>query len=515
MKKGIVIISFIILIIVTGFSENVLILHSYCPLYDWTRDVNKGLESVLLKSNYNIFIEYLYSRNSSSKEYKDSLIEVLSLRYEKTDIDAVIITDQYAFDLISNYRNKVAPEIPLFFLGAEFIRENSQDFENVYGIFGESNIDKNIDLVTSIYPGEKILITNNKDELGGNIIETVEKMKDEDGIDIVTINSDDFYKTIETILEYPSDTPIILGNLTMEKDKNLGQLREISQEFEESLENPIFTLWNNQIGYGAIGGYVTEGIEEGERLANKVLEYFKNPNIPKFERENYVYKFDYEKLQTFEISENQLPQNSIIINKPKNTVNQYLLWIIIIFVLFLILMTFYSMYHMLKMRREKKSIEDESYRDTLTRVYNRKKLESLKRLFNDKNIQKEIVTYVIDLDNLKPINDSFGHDVGDKFIIYAAEILNQAFDSGDYIFRVGGDEFYVVAFLELDDLKQNINFINSKIKKLINEKKLKLDKPFNLSFGYAVKRSYEPIEETIKRADETMYINKQKNKIND
>jgi len=169
---------------------------------------------------------------------------------------------------------------------------------------------------------------------------------------------------------------------------------------------------------------------------------------------------------------------------------------------------------MIKMRREKRTIENESFRDTLTRVYNRKKLETMKKYFNEKNIQKEIVTYVVDLDNLKPINDSFGHDVGDKFIIYTAEILREAFDSDDYIFRMGGDEFFVVAFLELDELKQSISYINSKINNLINEKRIELDKPFNLSFGYAVKRSYESIDETFKRADESMYINKQQNKIN-
>ena len=514
MKKWILIFLFIIMVIVTIFSKNILILHSYCPLYDWTRDVNKGIENVLLKSDHNIFIEYLYSRNSFTDEYKENLIEVLSLRYEKTEIDAVITTDQYAFDLMTSYRSEIAPEIPLFFLGAEFIRNNSQDFDNIYGLFGESNVDNNLELVNSIYPGEKIIITNNKDEFGEDINETVQKMEIDNNMDIVTVNSDDFYNAIEIILEYPSETPIILGNLTMAKDKYLGQLKEISQEFEKSLKNPIFTLWNNQIGYGAIGGYVTDGIEEGERISKKVLSYFENTNIQKFEREKYIYKFDYEKLQSFDISMEQLPENSKIINKPEEIINKYLLWIIIIFVLFLTLITFYSMYHMIKMRREKRTIENESFRDTLTRVYNRKKLETMKKYFNEKNIQKEIVTYVVDLDNLKPINDSFGHDVGDKFIIYTAEILREAFDSDDYIFRMGGDEFFVVAFLELDELKQSISYINSKINNLINEKRIELDKPFNLSFGYAVKRSYESIDETFKRADESMYINKQQNKIN-
>jgi diguanylate cyclase (GGDEF)-like protein len=134
-------------------------------------------------------------------------------------------------------------------------------------------------------------------------------------------------------------------------------------------------------------------------------------------------------------------------------------------------------------------------------------------MFNDKTVQKELVTYVVDLDNLKPINDSFGHDVGDKFIIYTSEILKEVFGNNSYIFRMGGDEFYVVTFLELSNLKEEIKNFNKNIDKLIQKKRRDIDKPFNLSYGYAVRRSYENIDQTFKRADESMYKNKQKNKI--
>ena len=514
MYKKLLIFLFLLIISINVFSKNILILHSYCPLYDWTKDVNKGLENILMDSNHNILIEYLYSRNNFSEEYKKDLIEVLSLRYENYEIDAVVTTDQNAFDLITQYKNNFLKNVPVFFLGAEFIRNdeiNSQ--RNIYGIFGKSNIEENIKLVDSIYPKKKILITNNTDEFGDEIASKAQELKNSMNLEIINISSEDFYDIINEITEYPSDTPVLLGNLTLTKEKSLGQLKEISEEFQKALKNPIFTLWNNQIGYGAIGGYVTDGTKEGEKLAKKVLNFFENPNIQKYDNEDYFYKFDYKRLEAYDISLEQLPENSVIINKPKKEINEIFFWIIIVFTLFLLLVTLYSIYNMLKMKREKKSIETESFKDTLTNVYNRKKLESIKGMFDDKTVKKELVAYVVDLDNLKPINDSFGHDVGDKFIIYTSEILKEVFGNNSYIFRMGGDEFYVVSYLELTNLKEDIKNLNAQIDRLIQKKRREIDKPFNLSYGYAVRRSYENIDQTFKRADESMYKNKQKNKI--
>jgi len=56
---------------------------------------------------------------------------------------------------------------------------------------------------------------------------------------------------------------------------------------------------------------------------------------------------------------------------------------------------------------------------------------------------------IVDVDNFKGINDTYGHEVGDKILKKVAGILSSAFRSGDYVFRIGGDEF-VVLMLKMD-----------------------------------------------------------------
>lgn len=85
--------------------------------------------------------------------------------------------------------------------------------------------------------------------------------------------------------------------------------------------------------------------------------------------------------------------------------------------------------------------------DELTKLLNRRGLMELGQETIDLSIKCEKTGLVIfgDMDNLKKINDNYGHDVGDKAIIATANILTKAFRSSDIVARLGGDEFAIVA----------------------------------------------------------------------
>lgn len=114
---------------------------------------------------------------------------------------------------------------------------------------------------------------------------------------------------------------------------------------------------------------------------------------------------------------------------------------------------------------------------------------------------------VIDVNGLKLTNDAFGHEMGDRLLKIAAEIMKQVCRADDIIGRVGGDEFLIL--LPKTDEKQA-----EKIKIKINEacSKMKLDSVIvSLAIGYAVKNSTDQdIESIEKSADNIMYKNKMK-----
>lgn len=95
----------------------------------------------------------------------------------------------------------------------------------------------------------------------------------------------------------------------------------------------------------------------------------------------------------------------------------------------------------------------DSERDTLTGLYNRKKLEQklgelLASRLHGRNRKRDQDTAdylaVIDLDHFKRINDSHGHLIGDEVLLVFAGLVRNALRDGDWVFRYGGEEFVVL-----------------------------------------------------------------------
>ena len=113
-----------------------------------------------------------------------------------------------------------------------------------------------------------------------------------------------------------------------------------------------------------------------------------------------------------------------------------------------------------------------------------------------------------DLDDLKLINDKFGHDAGDKAIKAAAKVLGlHAFRKEDVVARIGGDEFIII--LPSVDLNENqtiVDRLNTSIEQF-NTNKIDDDlyRPIGMSIGFAVVYQDGSLEEGYKQADAAMY----------
>jgi len=164
---------------------------------------------------------------------------------------------------------------------------------------------------------------------------------------------------------------------------------------------------------------------------------------------------------------------------------------------------------------KRKAMEEElralSLTDELTGLYNRRGFIALAeqcfRLANRMNM-KVPVGYA-DLDGLKAINDSFGHQEGDKALIEAADAFRESFRDSDIIARLGGDEFVVVPIANngagieaaLDRLQKNIALRNQQEGRLYT---------LSVSIGVTYYDPQNPcsIDEILDRGDKMMYKQK-------
>ena len=155
-----------------------------------------------------------------------------------------------------------------------------------------------------------------------------------------------------------------------------------------------------------------------------------------------------------------------------------------------------------------------SITDQLTGINNRRGfLDSVQSYVNSSyNEGKRAMIVFADMDNLKQVNDIYGHKNGDFAIKSIANILKKSFDDDDIIGRIGGDEFVAFAFLDDAERPQVIRNSISTLSKELNDT---CGKPYYIDISLGVYTfTCTPsisIEEILYNADEALYENK-KNK---
>jgi diguanylate cyclase (GGDEF)-like protein/PAS domain S-box-containing protein len=159
-----------------------------------------------------------------------------------------------------------------------------------------------------------------------------------------------------------------------------------------------------------------------------------------------------------------------------------------------------------------------SITDDLTGLYNRRGFFSLaeQQLKIAARNKRGVFLLYADIDDLKTVNDKFGHLVGDQLIVRTANILKRAFRNSDIIARMGGDEFVIFAVdANAEKLDTIFARLHDTIDQMNNENAEKY--PISLTLGKAHYNPAAPcsIEELLHMADASMYklkINKKRGK---
>jgi diguanylate cyclase len=145
-----------------------------------------------------------------------------------------------------------------------------------------------------------------------------------------------------------------------------------------------------------------------------------------------------------------------------------------------------------------------SLHDHLTNLYNRRYFETeLVRLDVKRNLPIGII--MADVNGLKLINDSFGHDIGDQLLIKAGSVIKSQLREDEIFARVGGDEF---AILLTNTNEDTIKKIIKRICEAMPKEKV-ANIPLSISFGYDLKKKDSQVMvDVLKKAEDNMYRSK-------
>ena len=161
--------------------------------------------------------------------------------------------------------------------------------------------------------------------------------------------------------------------------------------------------------------------------------------------------------------------------------------------------------------KKRLQIEKERDVDTLTGLYNRRGLDArISKLFEHPKTLGHSVIVMVDADGLKGINDTYGHDKGDIYLINIAKTLSSVGAKEHLVARQGGDEFVLFLYGYEDEkmLLEDINKLEGMQSGITAEIGEDLVVNVRFSMGYSILDGENDFQELLKEADEKMYQNK-------
>lgn len=143
--------------------------------------------------------------------------------------------------------------------------------------------------------------------------------------------------------------------------------------------------------------------------------------------------------------------------------------------------------------------------DPLTGVFSRFAYNDMMESYNNQ-APEDFVAFLIDINGLKVVNDTLGHEAGDELICGAADCIMKAVGNKGRTFRIGGDEFVVFGTMKKEQAEETLLEMNRIIASWSGEKV----KSLSVSAGYALASEFtgDSIEDLTKEADKAMYEQK-------
>jgi diguanylate cyclase (GGDEF)-like protein/PAS domain S-box-containing protein len=164
-----------------------------------------------------------------------------------------------------------------------------------------------------------------------------------------------------------------------------------------------------------------------------------------------------------------------------------------------------------ELKRAEEALRSLSLTDDLTGLYNRRGFFAFSEQYvkSVKRSNNKLLLVYADMDGLKQINDTLGHNVGSQALVQTANILRHSFRESDIVARMGGDEFTVLATATSDETAEHlIDRLHKNLQLFNEENQLDYILSFSVGFVSVGPEEISSIEELLAKADALMYEQK-------
>jgi PAS domain S-box-containing protein len=380
MKTLLFTILFVLLIPHPGSGErakkSILYLNSYHHGYQWSDSIHDGIRATLNASAYKIDlqVEYLDAKRYNTAPVIQSLLEVYKKKYAGEHFDAVIVSDDDAFNFALQARPQLFPAVPIVFCGVNDLNGEELAPGNLTGVVESFDLVGTVDVALKLHPTKRRMVVVGDDSTAGRAIKKqieaiVPRYQERLQVDYwVQIDLPEAQRRAEKL---PDDTFLFFIPYYQIIDNRTYSAEEVMRAISTHSRVPLYTSWEFLLGHGAVGGSMLSGHKHGQTAATmtlRILDGTPADSIAVIREPTGSYLFDYQVMRQLSIPEQLLPPGSTLINAPKAfyELPKELFWTIITSLFLLFVTLIFLVFTMLGRRRVERTIKDQlSFQETL------------------------------------------------------------------------------------------------------------------------------------------------------
>lgn len=314
----------------------VLLINSYSYDQSWSNEITEAVKEAFDEEEIQLLVEFLDTKRYNSPDYYQCLEQLFYTKYNKARMDLIITSDDNATNFVLKHRDALFRDIPLVFCGVNDIALPERDnFTNMTGSLEVPDFTATIDLALKLQPKlDTVYLVNESITTGKSDRELIEKILNKyDGRLTCHWLEDLSDEKLCTALQEMSETSfVLLLSCFPNKECNVFSMSDGADFVSRYSSQPVYSMWTYFLGHGIVGGRLTSAHYQGVTAAQMALEILKGrapESIPVSTDTANHDMFDYNQLIKFNIDVRKLPENSVIINKPKQSVLEIYFWEII------------------------------------------------------------------------------------------------------------------------------------------------------------------------------------------
>jgi len=341
--------------------KNILIINSYHRGFQWSDDVLNGIESTLYGTKINSTVWYMDSKRIASPKYFKELKDLYKLQLSKNNYDLIVAIDKFAYEFTLQHYNELFKNEPIYFVGIEqFFPEEVRKYnlqKKVSGLLEKRAIEDIIKIISKLMPKlQKLYIINDKSENGDDTDPFIKNAINdlENRFEIEYIRSSTLDELKNKFSKFVENEAVFFIRFYNDKDGHLYMNSEIAHMIDAS-KIPVFSTDTLFIEKGSTGGKLVPiknfGINAGNDILGILDKSLQTPFIKT--AKEFEYKFDFEKIQEFNLDPDILNVDYSYVNSPLsflNTHREFVNFVFVIspFLLFLILGLIHNLYLRIK-----------------------------------------------------------------------------------------------------------------------------------------------------------------------